>query len=224
MLFYGGVFFRVQPGTPVFKLPMFIVCYSMLMSLFSLFCFNCKASGPKVTMKVRGTMVAVHQECTSCTGFVWRSQPCIFGRYPTGNLRLSFATLMAGASISKVLLVLRHMNLCSISARTFFRHQCFFLIPSILKFWETSRDKLIDAAKMTKDAMWCGDGRFDSMGHCAKYGVYTMLSTTLMKIVHFEIVQASINYIFLLLDWKFLEWITSFIQLQQCYVYLFPGK
>lgn len=163
------------------------------MSLFNLFCFNCKASGPKVTMKTRGTMLTVHQECASCTsGFTWRSQPCIFGRCPAGNVMLSFATLMAGASISKILLVFRHMNICTISSRTFFRHQRSFLFPSILKFWESYREKLIDLVKKTKDVMWCGDGRFDSMGHCAKYGVYTMMSTTLMKIVHFEIVQVSI--------------------------------
>ena len=39
------------------------------------------------------------------------------------------------------------------------------------------------------DVVWSGDGRFDSMGHSAKYGVYTLLSSPLMKIVHFELVQ-----------------------------------
>lgn len=42
---------------------------------------------------------------------------------------------------------------------------------------------------MVKEVVWTGDGRFDSMGHSAKYGVYTMLCTTIMKIVHFEVVQ-----------------------------------
>ena len=36
-----------------------------------------------------------------------------------------------------------------------------------------------------------GDGRFDSMGHSAKYGTYTMFSFDLMKIVHFDILQVS---------------------------------
>jgi len=38
----------------------------------------------------------------------------------------------------------------------------------------------------------CGlewDGRFDSMGHNAKYGAYTMFCSTVMKIVHFELLQ-----------------------------------
>ena len=46
-----------------------------------------------------------------------------------------------------------------------------------------------------KDVAWTGDGRFDSMGHSAKYGVYTMFCTTLMKIVHFELVQVSVHVV-----------------------------
>ncbi|XP_068739260.1 uncharacterized protein [Montipora capricornis] len=183
---------KVDPGTPVSKEPKFIVFYGMLLSLFNLFCFNCKAEKPKVTMKKDGTMVTVYQECNHCiSGFTWRSQPYIFGRFPAGNILLSFGTLLAGASISKVILIFRHMGLCAYSPRTFFRHQRMFIIPSILKYWETYRNSLIDLAKQTKDVVWCGDARFDSMGHCAKYGVYTFMSTTLMKIVHFELVQSN---------------------------------
>ena len=34
-----------------------------------------------------------------------------------------------------------------------------------------------------------GDGRFDSVGHNAKYGTYTMYSNSISKLVHFELVQ-----------------------------------
>ena len=40
-----------------------------------------------------------------------------------------------------------------------------------------------------KDVVWSGDGSFDSMGHSVKHGAYTMLWTTVMKVVHFEILQ-----------------------------------
>ena len=63
-------------------------------------------------METCGTMVTVNQYCQSCKkNFKWRSQPFILGRYPAGNVLLSFAVLMAGASISKLLLVFRHMGL-----------------------------------------------------------------------------------------------------------------
>ena len=36
---------------------------------------------------------------------------------------------------------------------------------------------------------WSGDGRFDLMGHSAKYGVYTMYNNSISKLVHFELLQ-----------------------------------
>ena len=130
----------------------------MLTSIFSLFCFNCKADRPEVNMKKNGTMVIVEQECSRCvSGFKWRSQPHIFRRYPAGNVLLSFGTLMAEASLSKVLLVFRHMGLCCFSPRTFFRHQQKFLFPSIFHHWEIYRGKLVDLIKKRKEAVWCGD-------------------------------------------------------------------
>ena len=49
---------------------------------------------------------------------------------------------------------------------------------------------MVNKLKAMKDVVWTGDGCFDSMGHSkAKYGAYTILCITIMKIVHFEIVQ-----------------------------------
>ena len=182
--------YRVEPGTSSTDEPKFVVFYSMLMSLFSMFCFKCKNDAPTVAMKVHGTMVTVHQKCNHCGGtFKWRSQPLVLGRYPAGNILLSFATLMAGASISKILLVFKHMGLAVFTARAFYQHQANFLIPVILKHWETRRATLIGRVKELSDVSWCGDGRFDSMGHSAKYGVYSMFCCDLQKIVHFELLQ-----------------------------------
>ena len=172
----------------------------MLLQLFSLFCFNCKASGPSATMKQDGTMVTVTQSCCRCLDqYVWKSQPPpVRGKYPIGNLLLSFAVLMSGACISKVLLVFRHMGLHVYSARTFFRHQKSFLFPVVLHFWESYQANLINKIKQLKDVAWTGDGRFDSVGHSAKFRVYTMFCTTIMKIVHFELVQVCQQIILLM--------------------------
>ena len=165
--------------------------YTQILALFSLICFKCRGEGPKVSMQKNGTMVTVTQCCGNCgpNAFMWRSQPLVLGRYPAGNILLSFAILMAGASVSKVLLVLKHLGICIYSARTYFVHQSKFLFPAILTHWERYRTNLVNQLKRKGEVIWCGDGRFDSMGHSAKYGAYTMFCCAIAKIVHFELVQ-----------------------------------
>ena len=96
----------------------------MLLSLFSMFCFQCiKVGKKKVEKKQTGTMVesALSSSCgeLSC----WKHSPefcsasccCVYkqsslgipavGSYPNENIPLSFAVLLAAVSISKLLLV-----------------------------------------------------------------------------------------------------------------------
>ena len=116
------------------------------------------------------------------------------GSTQAGNVLLSFEILMAGASVSKVMLVFKHMGLCSTTCRTFFLHQKRFLFPVILYHWEVYREGLIRKVKGMKDIVWSGDGRFDSMEHSAKYGTYSMFCFPIDKIVHFELLQVISNY------------------------------
>lgn len=181
---------RVEPGTTYQDEPKFIVFYSALLSLFNLFCFKCKANSPQVSMKKNGTLVTVQQYCSHCSSnFTWRSQPLVFGKYPAGNILLSFAILMAGASISKFLLVFKHFGLKVYEARTFFYHQNKFIFPAIQHYWGSYQSSLIASLRQNQNLIWSGDGRFDSMGHSAKYGVYTVMCTPITKIVHFELLQ-----------------------------------
>ena len=169
----------------------------MLVSLFTMFCFKCREEKPTISVKHNGTKVTVWQHCPKCgeNAFKWDSQPLVLGKYPAGNTLLSFAVLMAGASVSKMLFVFRHMGLCVYNVRTYFYHQKRFLLPVILQHWEVYQAALIEKVKTVKDAVWCGDGRFDSMGHSAKYGAYTMFCSTTLKVVHFEILQVPVYFI-----------------------------
>lgn len=183
-----------EHGTPSHKEPKFIVFYSMLMNLFTMFCFRCKETSPRVKMTTTGTMVTVRQSCEKCgeSSFVWNSQPLIYGRHPAGNLCFSLAILMAGATVYKALLLCQHMGLSVISARTYFKHQRKCLFPLILTYWESYQHKFLSQLANVKNIVWSGDGRFDSMGHSAKYGAYIMFNCNLMKILHFEVVQVSL--------------------------------
>jgi hypothetical protein len=111
---------RVEPDTDCKDEAKFIVFYSALVYIFSMFCLKCKADSPKVFMN-NGNMVTVQQHCRNCpSGFTWRSQPLIMRNYPAGNILLSFAILIAGASIKKILLVFKHFDMQVYEARTFF--------------------------------------------------------------------------------------------------------
>ena len=162
-----------------------------------MFCFHCKTENPQVQITRNGTMATVIQTCKHCgthKQFKWRSQPFVHGRYPAGNIMMSFGILLSGVNISQTLLMFRHMGLAAISPRTYFSHQKNFLFPSIFIHWEKYQAALIAKLRCIKHVQWSGDGRFDSMGHNAKYGVYTMYCNTLSKLVHFELLQVEDKY------------------------------
>lgn len=103
----------MDPTAPdyTYSQPKFIVFCEILLKFFLLFCFNCKAENPQVTMRQNGTMVPVKQQCSKCKGLVWNSQSYMpHSKYPAGNMLPSLAVLMAGASISKVLLLFHHLD------------------------------------------------------------------------------------------------------------------
>ena len=121
--FYNCLLFTVDPSTPEYSQPKFVF-YGMLMNIFTLFCFKCKDAAPTASIKCHVTMVTVTQHCLKCKDvFEWNSQPLAMGKYPAGNVLLSFAILMADASISKFLLTFHHMGVSIYSERTYFRHQ-----------------------------------------------------------------------------------------------------
>ena len=84
-------FYRVDPNSPNYNQPKFIVFYEMLLKIFLLFCFHCKAENPKVSMQQNGTMVTVMQECSKFKGYVWNLQPYLPHGNSHGNMMLSLA-------------------------------------------------------------------------------------------------------------------------------------
>ncbi|KAK3741189.1 hypothetical protein QZH41_012632 [Actinostola sp. cb2023] len=122
---------------------------------------------------------------------VWNSQPTLPGsRIPIVNFLLSFAILVAGGSASKVLQTFKHMELACISLTTYFQYQRDKLFPTILLHWRKYQSKMIEEIKESEESVIvAGDSRHDSMGHCAKYGTYTMFCCSKPQIIHFELVQ-----------------------------------
>ena len=134
-------------------------------------------------------MLTIVSKCSSCDGtYNWNSQPFLLGKFPAGNILLSFAIICAGATVGKVLLVFRHMGLLCYNEATYYYHQRNLLFPSIVKFWRSYQDKILHSLN-GKEVVLAGDGRHDSMGHSAKYGTYTIFCCTIGLIIHIVLVQ-----------------------------------
>ena len=103
---------------------------------------------PEVSMKQTGTMLSIEAKCHNCKGiFSWKSQPFILSKLPAGNLLLSFAVLCAGSSIKKLLLVFKHMGILAYHEPTFYCHQRYLLIPSVVSFWRQYQKKILESLK-----------------------------------------------------------------------------
>ena len=106
--------------------PKFIVFFTQLLSLFQI-CRECKSEKTLVEVNSHGTMAEVTTICVNpdCgKKSKWYSQPLFPGtKIAAGDLLLSFAILVAGASATKVFRVFQHMGMTCVSLTTFFKYQ-----------------------------------------------------------------------------------------------------
>jgi len=63
------------------------------------------------------------------------------------------------------------------------------LFPTIHLYWKSYQDKMMVKLKELGQVVISGDGRYDSMGHSAKFVAYTIFCCTLPRIIHFSLVQ-----------------------------------
>jgi solute carrier family 8 (sodium/calcium exchanger) len=169
----------------------FIVFESTLLMLFTV-CQLCQESAKGVVRCVIGTMIIIEQLCVACGHRrVWHSQPYM-GRSPAGNILLSAAILFTGSSVRKAIRLFNQLNVCTITSRTFFRHQTKYLQPSIISYWKTKQSELIDLLRNSdQELVLGGDGRCDSPGHSAKYGSYTLMDACKRVVLDVQLVQCN---------------------------------
>ena len=172
--------------------PKGIVFLSQLLLLFQ-HCHKCFSSKPRVSVARSGTMLTLESKCNFCNDtMTWKSQPHLLGKFPPGNILLSFAILSAGASTTKVLRVFKHMGLLGYNEVTYYYHQRHLLFPSIVKYWRSYQKKILESLN-GKEVILAGDGRHDSMGHSAKYGTYTVFCCTVGLIIHIVLLQVALH-------------------------------
>ena len=164
---------------------------SNLLQLFDT-CQSCLSKNvhvEKISPKSYGSQLQVMTTCISC-GHVrnWYSQPKI-GKVMAGNLLLSAGILFGGGSPTKILRCLRHMNLKVISVQTFLQHQRDYLQPAIIRVAKAEQSVILGQIGEGEKLVLGGDGRADSPGHCAKFGLYTLMDLKRNKIIEVQLVQ-----------------------------------
>ncbi|XP_070567634.1 uncharacterized protein [Ptychodera flava] len=181
------------PGnvTPPYKDDTFLVFKEQLLELFAQ-CAKCSGPTNGDIRKRVGSLIHVHQKCHKC-GHVrsWTSQPYL-GKMPAGNLLLSGAILFSGCMVTQCLRLFDFMNMSCIGKSTFFRHQKYYLQPTIIKVWNDEQATMINQlSNMDGGLILAGDGRSDSPGHCAKYGSYSVIEQRLNKVLDIQLVQSN---------------------------------
>ncbi|KAK0146404.1 G2/M phase-specific E3 ubiquitin-protein ligase [Merluccius polli] len=169
----------------------YIVFEEQLLDLFSL-CQYCRSGNVGITKRVMGTLLIITAECYTCTRTKqWESQP-YYQRTPAGNVLLSAATLFAGGSWTMMRRILSNLRVASIVDQTFYQIQRDILQPAIERRWSEEQRRVVAELRSTGTPLTiAGDGRADSPGHSAKYGVYTGLEANLNKIVDLQLVQSN---------------------------------
>lgn len=164
---------------------------SNLLLLFQ-HCHFCFKKNPNISVSQHGTMISVESQCGHCSKtFKWSSQPYLFGRFPAGNILLSFAILCAGGSVRKVLNIFKTMGVLVYNESTFYYHQRHFLFPTIVSFWRSYQNEILKKLD-GKEVVLAGDARHDSMGHSAKYGTYTIFCCTVGLMIHITLIQVNV--------------------------------
>ncbi|XP_052407924.1 uncharacterized protein LOC127953072 [Carassius gibelio] len=113
----------------------FIVCQRWLLSLFTV-CSACCGETQGHIMHPEGTFIKVKQACGTC-GYerYWQNQEKVHRNMPACNLLLSGAIHFSGCMASQTIRMLKLFGLQCISPGTFFCHQRYYSIPTIMQAW-----------------------------------------------------------------------------------------
>ncbi|XP_078017596.1 uncharacterized protein LOC117267866 [Epinephelus lanceolatus] len=179
-----------QEPLSIHKMRKLLVFESCLMELFQ----KCPVCSRVCDVKknIRGTFFAIVQRCPHCQYWrQWKSQPVIGHSTPAGNLQLSAAIYLSGASFFTVQKVFKAMQLQLHTYKQFRIHCCNFIEPAVLHKWKTDQAAILQRLSQEGSAILGGDMRADSPGHCAKYGSYTMMNLNTNNVIDIQLVQSN---------------------------------
>lgn len=167
----------------------YIVYEECLMKCFK-FCRECLRP-TKSSLEVTATLVVVTSTCEEGHLHIWHSQPKR-RRFAVGNVELAAAILFTGSSPTQSIRLLQSAGIPCFTTRTYFRLQHDILHPAVKTVWQEEQTALLQKLRGTGGgAKLAGDSRSDSPGYSAKYGTYSLLETSMNKIVDVRLVQSN---------------------------------
>ncbi len=163
----------------------FLVFWSCLLPLLQR-CLHCSSPASITKYFRKGTMVIVDLFCINGHTTKWYSQPLSRGM-ATGNMMISAGILFCGSTFQRMKELTEIANIAFLSYQTFCKIQKRLLFPAIHRVYLTNRTIILENTKEEKEINLLGDGRCDSPGYSAKYGTYTVMSSSSGYILDFHV-------------------------------------
>ncbi|XP_077564047.1 uncharacterized protein LOC144179529 isoform X2 [Haemaphysalis longicornis] len=167
----------------------FIVYEECLLKVFQM-CQTCGLPA-ECSLQVKGSLATITTTCQENHVITWHSQPKK-GKRALGDITLAAAVLFTGGSTKQSLRFLNNAGIACFSERSYHRLQKKLLLPTVYKVWEDEKGELLRSLVANGGtARVAGDSRADSPGYSAKYGVYTLLETSINRIINIQLVQSN---------------------------------
>ncbi|KAA8579040.1 hypothetical protein FQN60_010564 [Etheostoma spectabile] len=167
----------------------YIVYETCILELFNA-CPVCALACDVRTQRI-GTFLSVKQCCPRCSfRRLWSSQPVV-GSTPAGDLHLSAAMYLSGASFTQIEKVFKAMQLQLFRSETFHRHARAAVEPAVVHHWNVSQDGNLQRLRQQDRVVLGGDMRTDSPGQSARYGSYSMMDLHTNTVVDIQLVQSN---------------------------------
>lgn len=146
------------------------------------------------TVSGKGSVKHLSWKCNNSHLGTWCSSEVLARKHYSdvyvNDVLIPSCILLSGNHYTKFKLFCKFLNLASPEMLSFSRNQNFFCFPEIIEFWECMKKETVDTMKPYSDICICGDGRNDSPGHSARYGVYVAMEHFTKIVLDLEVMDA----------------------------------